>query len=179
MSLLLNLRRLQFKTLCLVLGFVVLLQGGQSSQADETSPGFEAQIEGAYEGKVSGTGVLVFLANAGFDKRGYYFLADGRGIRPHGVTFILPLGLATGRHELTSPSPFDIGNVPSVRVDRDTGNATVSSEKNTSGFITLNAFPIDKTELSGSNVAGNFEFQTEDRDGQTVKVKGTFSFQVK
>ena len=179
MSLRPNLRRLQFRALRLALGFLVLSLGGHSSQADETNSGFEARIEGAYEGQVSGTGVLVFLANAGFDKQGYYFLADGRGIRPHGVTFILPLGLATGRHELTSPSPFDIGTVPSVRVDRDTGNTTVSSEKNTSGFITLNAFPIDKTELAGSNVAGNFEFQTKDRDGQTVKVKGTFLFQVK
>ncbi len=174
-----NLRNLQFRTLCLALGFLVLSLSSQPSQADETKPGFEARIEGAYEGQVSETGVLGFLANAGFDKKGYYFLADGRGVRPHGVTFILPLGLTTGRHELTSPSPFDLGSVPSVRVDRDTGNATVSSEKNTSGFITLNTFPRDTTELSGSKVAGNFEFQTNDKDGQTIKVKGAFLFQVK
>ena len=178
MSLRPNLSRLRFRTSRLALGFVALLLGSHFSQADEIKRGFEARIEGAYEGQVSGAGVLVFLANAGFDKQGYYFLADGRGIRPHGVTFILPRGLATGRYELTSTSPFDIGTVPSVRVDRDIGNATISSEKNTSGIIVLNAFPIDTSELSGSNVAGNFEFQTEDRDGQTVMVKGVFSFRV-
>ena len=178
MSLRPNLSRLQFRTSRLALGFVVLLLGNQFSQAGEIKPEFEALIEGAYEGQVSGPGALVFLENAGFDKKGYYFLADGRGIRPHGVTFILPRGLTTGRHELTSSSPFDIGTVPSVRVDRDTGNATFSSEENTSGFIVLNAFPIDTSELSGSNVAGNFEFQTEDRNGQTIKVKGAFSFRV-
>lgn len=179
MSLRRNLRELQFRKFRLVLGILILLLGNQLSHADEIKSGFEAQIEGAYQGKVDGAGVLVFLANAGFDKQGYYFLADGQGIRPHGLTFILPRELALGRHELTSPSPFDKGNVPSVRVDRDTGNATISSGNNTSGFILLNAFPIETSELSGSNVVGKFEFQTEDQDEKIIKVKGEFSFRVR
>ncbi|MCP5082777.1 MAG: hypothetical protein GY948_13910 [Alphaproteobacteria bacterium] len=179
MSLRPNLLRPARRTLHLALAALVLFLGVQSSGADETPSGFKAQIDGAYEGQVSGSGVLVFLANAGFEKKGYYFLADGRGIRPHGVTFGLPHGVASGRHELTSPSPFDLGSVPSVRVDRDMGNATVSSEKNTSGSLTLTTFPADKASLSGSKVAGHFEFQTEGRDGQTIKVSGAFSFQVK
>ena len=179
MSLRSELRRLHFRSFCLTVCFLALFPGVQSLQANETTPGFNAQIVGAYDGQVSGAGVLVFVANSGFDKKGLYFLADGRGIRPHGVTFILPRELATGRHELSSPTPFELGSVPSVRVDRDTGKATVSSEKNTSGFLTLIAFPSDKTDLSGSSVAGNFEFQTEDRDGQKIRVKGTFLFQVK
>ncbi|NNF79376.1 MAG: hypothetical protein HKN05_15225 [Rhizobiales bacterium] len=158
---------------------LALFLGVQSAHADETASGFKAQIEGAYEGEVSGGGVLVFLANAGFDKKGSYFLADGRGIRPHGVTFVLPRNVAIGRHELTSPSPFDLGSVPSVRVDRDMGNATVSADKNTTGFLTLTAFPDDKTALSGATVSGQFEFQTEGRDGQAITVKGAFSFQAK
>jgi hypothetical protein len=173
-----SLGRLHLETSRLALGLVLLLLVGQFSQADEIKQGFEAQIKGAYEGRVFGTGVLKFLENAGYDKQGYYFLADGRGIRPHGVTFILPRGMATGRYELTSTSPFNIDAEPSVRVDRDTGNATISSERNTSGFIIVDSFPVDESKLCGSNVVGNFEFQTVDRDKQPIKVKGSFSFRV-
>ncbi len=109
------------------------------AESPEASPskdvGFEAVIAGSYEGEVSGTGVLVLLPEAGFEKQGYFFLSDGHGIRPHGVTFVLPRGLTPGKHILESPSPFDIGTVPSVRVDRDTGDSVLSSELNTSGFL--------------------------------------------
>jgi hypothetical protein len=155
-----------------------------SSPAESPEPsstndvGFEAAITGSYEGKVSGIGVLVFLPDAGFEKQGYFFLADGQGIRPHGVTFVLPRGIAPGKHKLESPSPLDIGTVLSVRVDRDMGNSTLSSEKNTSGVLDLIAFPADENKLSGSDVAGSFEFETEDLGGQKITVKGNFSFKV-
>ncbi len=141
--------------------------------------GFEAVIAGSYEGEVSGTGVLVLLPEAGFEKQGYFFLSDGQGIRPHGVTFVLPRGLTPGKHILESPSPFDIGTVPSVRVDRDTGDSVLSSEINTSGFLDLTAFPDDESKLSGSDVIGNFEFATEDPKGERIIVTGKFSFRVK
>ena len=141
--------------------------------------GFEAVITGSYEGEVSGTGVLVFLPEAGFEKQGYLFLSDGQGIRPHGVTFVLPRGLTPGKYKLESPSPFDIGTVPSVRVDRDMGNSVLSSEINTSGFLDLTAFPDDESKLSGSDVIGNFEFATEDPKGERIIVTGKFSFKVK
>ncbi len=140
--------------------------------------GFEAVITGSYEGEVSGTGVLVFLPEAGFEKHGYFFLSDGQGIRPHGVTFVLPPGLAPGKHRLESPSPLSIGTVPSVRVDRDMRDSVLSSEKNTSGFLDLIAFPDDQNEWSGSDVTGSFEFETEDLKGRKITVKGTFAFKV-
>ena len=102
-------------------------------------PGFEATITGAYEGEVSGRGVLELLPEAGFEKRGYYFLADGQGLRPHGITFVLPRRTGPGVHALESPSPLDIGTVPSVRVDRDLGNAVASADRNTSGTLELTA----------------------------------------
>lgn len=151
-----------------------------SSKASKTEDaGFDAVITGAYDGDVSGAGVLKFLPDAGFDKQGYFFLADGQGIRAHGVTFVLPRGLAPGRHELASPSPLELGTVPSVRVDRDMGDSVLSSEMNTSGFLDLTAFPEDENGLSGSDVAGRFEFETEDPKGRRISVTGRFSFKAK
>ena len=141
--------------------------------------GFDAVITGSYEGEVSGIGVLMFLPEAGFERRGYFFLSDDRGIRSYGVTFILPSGLALGKHKLKSPSSLDIGTVPSVRVDRDRGDSVVSADKNTSGILELFAFPDHERELSGSDVKGRFAFETDDKKGQKIAVNGKFSFKVK
>jgi len=135
-------------------------------------------MTGSYEAEVSGIGVLVFLPEGGLEKQGYFFLSDGQGIRPHGVTFVLPPGIAPGKHRLESPPPLSIGTVPSVRVDRDMGDSVLSSEKNTSGFLDLTAFPDDRSRSSGSDVTGSFEFETEDLKGQEIRVKGRFSFEV-
>jgi len=149
-------------------------EGSDSSTTQEA--GLAAIISGAYEGEVSGVGVLKFLPEAGFDKQGYVFLADGQGIRSHGVTFVLPRGLAPGKHALESPSPLNLGTVPSVRVDRDMGDAVRSSDRNTSGTLDLSSYPDDEQDPAGSEVAGRFEFETEDPNGQRITVKGSFSF---
>lgn len=167
--------------------FALLLPSCEEAPSQTASPnpsnlkaaGFEAVITGAYSGKVSGVGVLKLLPKGGFKKQGYFFLADGQGIRPFGVTFVLPRGTGPGKHTLTSPSPFGIGTVPSVRVDRDMGKITVSADKNTSGFLNLIAFPGDEKKLSGSDVMGNFEFETEGLRGEKIAVKGRFTFKVK
>jgi len=152
--------------------------GHEPHKSDEKA-WFQAAITGAYKGEVSGNGVLVLLPEAGFEKQGYFFLADGQGIRPHGVTFILPRGMTTGRHPLKSLSPLDIGKVPSVRVDRDKGGSVMSAEKNTSGFLELDAFPVAERKLSGSDVSGSFEFETEHLNGEMITVRGSFSFKAK
>ena len=175
-----------FRTLSLVCAVLILPACDEtSSQAESPEPsntkdiGFEVVITGSYEGEVSGTGVLMLLPEAGFENKGYFFLSDGQGIRAHGVTFVLPRNLAPGKYNLESPSPLDIGTVPSVRVDRDMGISALSSEKNTSGFLNLIAFPDDENSLSGSDVTGSFEFETEDLKSQKVTVKGKFCFKVK
>ena len=176
----------QFRTLILVC-FALLSsacdeapsQAQQPEASNSKDVGFEAAITGSYEGKVSGAGVLKLLPRAGFKKQGYFFLADGQGIRPFGVTFVLPRGLGPGKHTLKSPSPLDIGTVPSVRVDRDMGKSTEYADKNTSGFLNLIAFPGDERKLSGSDVMGNFEFETEGLGGEKIAVKGRFTFKVK
>jgi len=151
-------------------------QTASSAASGTGAVGFEAIIKGAYEGEVVGSGVLKFLPEAGFNKRGYYFLSDGQGIRPHGVTFVLPRGLAPGQHPLTSPLPLEVGTVPSVRADRDIGNAVLSLEKNTTGTLDLRAFPSDESSLNGTKVAGSFQFETEDPQGRRIAVTGTFFF---
>jgi hypothetical protein len=151
----------------------------QSDTPASTDAGFTAVIAGSYDGAATGAGVLMLLPEGGFTKQGYFFLADGRGLRPHGVTFILPRGISEGRHELTSPSPLSIGTVPSVRDDRDTGTATIAADRNTSGFLELTAFPTDESKLAGSDVTGSFEFVTEDAEGRKIDVTGTFSFKAK
>jgi hypothetical protein len=140
--------------------------------------GFEARITGAYAGEVSGAGLLMLVPEAGFERRGYLVLSDGQGIRPHGVTFVLPRGLAPGRHELQTSSPLGIGTVPSVRVDRDMGESVLSSDRNTAGSLELEVFPADEAALRGSDVSGSFEFETEDAQGRRIRAKGSFSFQV-
>ena len=140
--------------------------------------GFEAAIKGSYQGKVSGRGVLMLLPEAGFDRKGYFFLAVGQGVRAHGITFVLPRGLVPGTYKLRSPSPLKIGTVPSVRVDRDVGNSVVSADKNTSGSLELTAFPADERKLRGSDVTGKFEFKTENPTGEKITVRGSFSFTV-
>lgn len=147
-----------------------------SQDPTTTRTGFEAVITGAYDGTVFGAGVLKLLPEAGFDRQGYYFLSDGQGVRPHGVTFVLPRDLAPGKYRLESPSPLNLGAVPSVRVDRDMGSSVQSSGNNTSGFLELTAVPKDEITLTGSAVAGNFTFETEAPNGRRIHVSGTFSF---
>ena len=148
----------------------------QAADQADSQAGFQATVTGSYEGEVSGSGVLVLLPGAGFEKKGYFFLADGQGIRAHGVTFILPRGISRGKYPLKSPSPFGIGTVPSVRVDRDMGDSVRSADNNTSGFLELEAFPAAEQGLSGSDVRGKFEFETESSTGERITVKGDFSF---
>ena len=165
---------------CALLTFLAIGDVAAQSQSPAAGKdGFTAAITGAYAGEVSGDGVLMLLPDAGFSKKGYFFLADGRGLRPHGVTFVLPRGTSPGRHELTSPSPLDLGNVPSVRVDRDTGAGVVAADRNTSGVLELTAFPADESKLAGSDVAGRFEFVTEDAEGRKINVNGSFAFKAK
>lgn len=154
-------------------------QTGIPAPSETKAVGFEATVSGAYEGKVSGTGVLVLLPEAGFAHQGYFFVADGQGIRAHGLTFVLPRGIAPGKHTLESPAPLNIGTAPSVRVDRDMGDSVSSSQLNTSGFLDLIAFPHSENQLSGSDVTGSFEFETEDLRGRRISVSGRFSFTVK
>lgn len=179
----LRIRNAIFRTVAFALLVALLASCDEGASQTETSEpakdeavGFEAVIAGAYDGEVRGAGVLKLLPEAGFDKQGYYFLSDGQGIRPHGVTFVLPRGLAPGKYALENPSPLELGTVPSVRVDRDMGDSVVSADRKTAGTLELAAFPDDETRVSGSEVRGTFELETEDLEGRRITATGTFAF---
>jgi hypothetical protein len=175
-----NLSHASMLCLCALL---LISCGGESpeTQTGETPAEdvrFEAQISRAYQGDVAGPGILTFLPTAGFAGQGYFFVADDSGVRPHGVTLVLPPGTGPGRHVLESPAPLDIGTVPSVRVDRDLGTAVVAYQDNTFGFVDLREFPEDVENLTGAAVAGTFEFETQNQEGELIAVSGEFSFTV-
>ena len=102
-----------FIIVCVVLFLVACDEGPSQAEAPEPAgsedAGFEAVISGSYEGEVRGPAYSNFFLKRDFEKQGYYFLSDGQGIRPHGVTFVLPRRLAPGKYRLESPSPLTIG----------------------------------------------------------------------
>jgi len=150
--------------------------GPADAAAEPAAEGFAARIGGAYEARISGPGVLVHLPSAGWERKGYFFLADAQGARPHGVTFVLPPGIGAGRHALQNPSPFEVGTVVSVRVDREIDGAVVAADGNASGHLVLDSFPDGATEPDGAPVSGRFAFETEFPNGERVEVEGEFSF---
>lgn len=162
---------------CALTAFLALLgmAAGPAGAQDEEA-GFTARIGGAYEARISAPGVLVYLPTGGFERKGDYFLADAQGLRPYGITFVLPRDIGPGRHELKNPTPFELGTVVSVRVDRDTGEAVVSADRNTTGFLMLDSFPEGEKKPNGEEVSGSFSFATEDVDGERIAAEGSFSF---
>lgn len=151
------------------------LAGGAAGAEDEEA-GFTARIGGAQEARISAPGVLVHLPSGGWEQKGYYFLADAQGVRPHGITFVLPPDIRPGRHELQNPTPFELGTVVSVRVDRDIDGRVVSAQKNTSGHLILDSFPEGALQPNGAAVSGSFAFETEFPDGERIEAAGEFSF---
>lgn len=153
-----------------------LAAGSTGAEAEQAEAGFTARIGGAYEARISAPGVLVHLPFGGSERKGYYFLADAQGVRPHGITFVLPPDIGSGRHELQNPTPFELGTVVSVRVDRDIDGAVVAADRNTSGHLILDGFPDGATEPNGAVVSGSFAFETEFPDGARIEAEGEFSF---
>lgn len=154
-----------------------LLVAGAAIASAATAAGedaaFEARIDGGYEAGIEGPGAYVRVPGSSFAPQGYWFLADDRGDRPHGVTFVLPVGIEEGRHELQDPQPFEMGTVPSVRIDRLAGNTVLSSTGPTEGWIELDAIPED---VRGGPLTGRFSFETVMPERGPVTVEGRFDF---
>jgi hypothetical protein len=150
-----------------------------SEQRPAAPSNFTAEISGSITGQVSGSGVVTFLppTDTGAGPRpGYFFIADATGVRDFGITFTIPIGTKPGKYQLVSAHPMDAGKEFEVRVDRSIGNRTESFQKNTAGTITLEHFPEDGSNITGTYVRGDFEFTTERKGGERVKAKGTFDF---
>lgn len=143
------------------------------------SGGFTATLSGAVDAKVSGTGVIRFIAPSESPmgaRPGYFFIADGTGERDFGITFTIPANAGAARHELVTASPLQIGTAYEVRVDVSAGARIESFQNATSGWIQIDQMPADAGAVPGHPVKGSFEFTTADASGRTLVAKGGFDF---
>ena len=136
---------------------------------------FRAEITGGANARIEGPGVVTYIP-ARNDNPGYFFIADDTGIRPWGLTITIPENKGTGTFDLVSGGPFDAGNIFETRVDQDLGKRTLSFDRNTKGELVLEGFPESHETVSGVEVKGNFDFTTQNRKGDELKVTGDFAF---
>lgn len=152
---------------------------GEAAEVERRADGFVAEVTGSVSGRVAAPGVVRFLPPADLGHRirpGYFFVADGTGVRPLGITFSIPAGVEPGTYDLVSAHPMDAGTAFEVRVDHSVGSRTESFELDTDGTITIDAFPDTVGDVRGQRVAGSFEFETRDRSGRRVEAEGRFDF---
>lgn len=164
----------------LVLVSTSIIACDDSRDTETAAEGFVAEISGAVTGRVSGPGLVRFVpardAPAG-RRPGYYFVADDSGVRELGITFTIPANTESGTYQLVSAHPMEIGEAFEVRVDHSVADRTESFGSNTTGTISVEAFPNSDTEIAGSRVLGSFEFSTQRSDGQEITGTGRFDFQ--
>jgi hypothetical protein len=144
------------------------------------SGNFDADVSGAFKGKVSGPGVIKYLppSEVSFGSRpGYFFIADATGVRDFGIIFTIPANTTPGTYPLKTAHPMDVGKGFEVRLDKSTDNRTVSFQSNTTGSITLEEFPEDPNNITDAIVKGTFKFSTENSNAERVNAEGVFEFQ--
>ena len=166
----------------LLLACLLVVGCGGSKEAppqSTNSTNVTAELSGSASGRVTGSGVLTYFpasASVVGERPGFWFIADGTGERPLGLTIVVPDNTEPGDYELTSPHPMEMGTKFELRVDQTKGNRVVSYNKNTSGTLTLDSFPKDHESLSETEVMGRFSFSTENTDGDVVSGTGSFQF---
>lgn len=163
----------------IVAGGALISACGNAESSGPHPGGFEAEVSGAVEGRISGPGIIRFLPphEANFGTRpGYLFVADDTGVRDLGVVFSIPAGTESGTYRLVSAHPMDAGTEFEVRVDHSVGNRTDSFEANTEGTLRLESIPKNAESIDGHPIRGSFEFTTEDTGGREVAVSGSFDF---
>ena len=151
----------------------------------EQHPGFTANVSGAVNAEVSGTGIVTYLGPKERDmvtgnRPGYFLIAnintDLTGERGFTITFRIPDGAKPGNHNLMTPDPRKVGENFDVRVERVEEGKLISYQTNTDGTITLNNFSPDRTYPDISNITGTFQFVTENSKGDRISANGTFDF---
>lgn len=151
-------------------------------------PKFTANVSGAVNGEVSGTGIVTYLGPKERDvvtgnRPGYFLIAnmdtDFSGERGFTITFRIPDEAQPGNHTLKTPDPKKVGENFDVRVERFKEGKLISYQTNTDGIITLNRFSPDRTSPDISDITGTFQFITENSQGERISANGTFDFPVK
>lgn len=175
---------------------VFMMSGCSDSSTDRATeepkvnyPGFIADVSGAVNSKVSGSGIVTYLPpkerdNITGNRPGYYLLANNLLANPPDeqepiITFRIPDGAQPGNYLLTTPDPLKIGEDFDAQVEMVKEGEFVSYQSNTEGTITLDNFSPDHTQKetpTSNTVKGTFRFITENNEGEQVSVNGTFDF---
>lgn len=175
---------------------VFMMSGCSDSSTDRATeepkvnyPGFIADVSGAVNSKVSGSGIVTYLPpkerdNITGNRPGYYLLANNLLATPPDeqepiITFRIPDGAQPGNYLLTTPDPLKIGEDFDAQVEMVKEGEFVSYQSNTEGTITLDNFSPDHNQgetHTTNTVKGTFQFITENNEGEQVSVNGTFDF---
>ena len=148
-------------------------------------PEFTANVSGAVNAEVAGTGIVTYLGPKERDvvignRPGYFLLAnintDLAGEKGFTITFRIPDEAQPGNHTLMTPDPLKVGEHFDVRVERVEEGKLISYHANTNGTITLKSFAPDRTYPDISKITGSFQFVTENNEGDRISANGTFDF---
>lgn len=175
---------------------ILLVIAGCSDSPNDTtieepkvdSPEFTANVSGAVNAEVSGSGIVTYLGPKERDlvtgnRPGYFLIAnintDLTGERGFTITFRIPDQAQTGNHPLMTADPRRVGENFDVRVERVHEGKLISYQTNTDGTITLDNFSPDRNFPGISNITGTFQFVTENSDGERIAANGSFEFPTK
>jgi hypothetical protein len=168
-------------------GFMLLMLAGCSdSSTDPVSkdpvveqPGFTGSISGAMSGEISGPGVATYLPpqdTIDGVRPGYYLIANARGATELLIIFRIPAETKPGTYQLVAVDPVELGENFEVRIESTIDGKPISYGANTAGTLKLDAFPPNGNKLDGAKIKGFFQFSTQDPEGDSLSVSGTFEF---
>ena len=149
---------------------------------------FTANVSGAVNGEVSGTGIVTYLGPRERDtvtgnRPGYFLIAnintDFPGERGFTITFRIPDKAQPGNYALKTPDPRKVGENFDVRVERVVEGKLISYQTNTDGTITLSRFSPDRAYPDIGDITGTFQFVTENSKGDRISANGAFEFPLK
>lgn len=164
----------------IILGLLFLVTISGQAFSQDIPLGFRATLMGANTGTIQADGVLKCIRPHeafGEMRPGYFFLADGQGVRDYGITFTLPLSATTGEHTLQAHNPFDVGTIYEARIDIDVPdeNRTASYQKLPEGVIVLTSM-YSRADMKP--VKGTFDFSVENNVGERIHAAGQFHLPV-
>jgi hypothetical protein len=179
----------QFASLVTLVILLPVLGCTESSRTDsETTeqPGFAATVSGVVQGNLSGQGIVTYIApqdTVSGKRPGYYLVSniihDVLEARDWVVTFRIPDGTHSGTYQLVSAEPRNLGEEFEARLEGMVDRQPVSFRSNTEGTLTLDSFPLNANQLSGSTIKGTFQFNAENSHGEVAEVNGAFNFPVR
>jgi hypothetical protein len=177
-----------------ILGLIIMLMLGgctdtTTEEANEGSiidhMGFTANVSGAVNGEVAGTGVVTYLPPKEEDtvtgfRPGYFLIAnlntETMPTKEIIINFRIPDVAQPGHYDLTTPNPLKLGEEFDVQVETVEEGKVNLYQSNTEGTLKLDTFAPNRTFPENSTIKGTFEFETENTSGNRITASGTFDF---